>query len=121
MESLKLWQSVSTLIPTPSAWQKWLEAKSRSRLEINLGDTAAFYHVDANRGIRIIFEDGGSFALSGWVHDLGDTESGIVPTLTLVFNGKKDIRQEVGNIVQYWITRPTQETEQLLQQYTSSI
>lgn len=121
MESLKLWQSVPSLTHTSSAWQKWLEAKSSSGLEIDLGDTVAFYHTDANRGIRIIFEDGGSFALSGWVHNLGDEESGIVPTLTLVFNGKKDIRQEVGNIVEYWITRPTQETEELLQQYTSSI
>lgn len=121
MESLKLWQSVSTLIRTPSAWQKWLEAKSSSGLEIDLGDTVAFYHADANRGVRIIFEDGGSFALSGWVHDLGDEESGIVPTLTLVFNGKKDIQQEVGNIVRHWVTRPTHETEQLLQQYTSSM
>lgn len=121
MESLKLWQSVSSLMPAPNAWQKWLEAKNSSGLETDLGDTVAFYHADTKRGIRIIFEDGGSFALSGWVHDLGDAESGIVPTLTLVFNGQKDVRQAVGNMVRHWITHPVQETEQLLQQYTSSI
>lgn len=82
----QLWKKVIEHRSDLTLWTTWLNKYGENGSLVDIDDNTSFINLDKNRAIKIMFEPDSDSAFDFWFDNFGDTETGIIETLNVVFS-----------------------------------